>query len=255
MEFQLVPEKHLSLTDLDLIDLKDLKVRQLEHFSDNHKKKIALSLVDILFAFLYDLRTTGAEGTCESGWTIAKLSPSLTFFVQWHDTYEAIHASVRRSLCYPLYRNLTLAQHVLEDLVIAFEIGRPALLHSLLSIRRIFNSSGEFRYLFNQLLIDDLCLWVQSIEDKFLVELATNVCSHVRPPGSMFAIKTSLAAAGLDLDSIETEARLSVLRLNGDDTENLIETSASQIHSASTTNGVGEEKKPQQTLVVDSDDE
>lgn len=58
MEFELNRDQHLKLTEEDMIDLKDLKIRQLEQFGPEITHQIALSLVDILFGFLYDLRTT-----------------------------------------------------------------------------------------------------------------------------------------------------------------------------------------------------
>ena len=60
LKFHFDPAVHLKLSDEDYADLKDLKRRQLENFSADKMRKIAYSLVDILFAFLYDLRTTGS---------------------------------------------------------------------------------------------------------------------------------------------------------------------------------------------------
>ena len=39
------------------------------------KKRALIGLVDILYGFAYDMRATMCEGTCESAWTICKLSP------------------------------------------------------------------------------------------------------------------------------------------------------------------------------------
>jgi hypothetical protein len=58
MEFVLNQKEHLSLTEEDLIDLKDLKSRQLEQFTSEITEQIGLSLIDILFGFHYDFRTT-----------------------------------------------------------------------------------------------------------------------------------------------------------------------------------------------------
>lgn len=41
------------------------------------RKTAWLSLVDILYAFSYDFRTTLGENTVESAWTINKLSATL----------------------------------------------------------------------------------------------------------------------------------------------------------------------------------
>lgn len=42
-------------------------------------QSLLLSLVDIVFAFAYDYRTTLGEHTVESGWTIARLSSTLSW--------------------------------------------------------------------------------------------------------------------------------------------------------------------------------
>src|SRR5690348_10847228 len=58
MEFELDPKQHLVLTDEDITQLKDLKIRQLEQFTPEQNEKIGLSMVDILFGFHYNFRTT-----------------------------------------------------------------------------------------------------------------------------------------------------------------------------------------------------
>lgn len=43
------------------------------------ERKVLLGLADVLFAYAYDHRTTGGEPTVESGWTVAVLSPLLSW--------------------------------------------------------------------------------------------------------------------------------------------------------------------------------
>jgi len=45
-----------------------------------NEKEVLLGLLDILFAFAYNNRTTTGENTVESSWTIARLSPTLSWF-------------------------------------------------------------------------------------------------------------------------------------------------------------------------------
>lgn len=92
-------------------------------FPDEINQKISYSLIDILGAYLYDLRVTEGEHCVESGWTLAKLAPSLTYLVRWDSPKMALTGLVRRILCYPLYRNWELAQKVLEDLKNVFKRG------------------------------------------------------------------------------------------------------------------------------------
>ena len=71
MEFELT-DTSLQINDLDREQLKDLPIRFLGNLSSETNYHIALSLIDICFAFAYDLRTNTGEHTVESGWTIAK---------------------------------------------------------------------------------------------------------------------------------------------------------------------------------------
>lgn len=55
MDFLLNKEEHLTMNEEDRMELKDLKIRQLEQFSKEITEQIALSLIDLLFGFHYDL--------------------------------------------------------------------------------------------------------------------------------------------------------------------------------------------------------
>ena len=47
--------------------------------TENDKKIINYQIVDILFAYAYDYRTTEGDRSVESGWTINKLSSTLSW--------------------------------------------------------------------------------------------------------------------------------------------------------------------------------
>lgn len=96
-------------------------------------------LVDILYAYCYTNRVNCGEKNVEAGWSIAKLSSTLSwfdviniysmyqFFVYFLSIFifskvfysfeEVLVASYRRSLCFPLYRNWKLCKAVLKDLI------------------------------------------------------------------------------------------------------------------------------------------
>ena len=50
--------------------------------------------------------------TSESGWTVNKLSATLSTFVEMSDIKQVIISSIRRMLIYPLYRHFELALKV-----------------------------------------------------------------------------------------------------------------------------------------------
>uniref|UniRef100_A0A915DG28 Protein SHQ1 homolog n=1 Tax=Ditylenchus dipsaci TaxID=166011 RepID=A0A915DG28_9BILA len=172
INFRIDTNNHLSLNDLDREQLKNLQIRQLDGFGlKAMQQKISYSLLDLVGAYLYDLRTTDGEHCVESGWTIRKLSPSLSFLVQWRDVGTG---------------------------------SRVALLKCLLEIRRIFNSSsGDCYYLFNQLFVDDLCLWIQSADKSVLV--------HLREQLQLTMNKITKECLELDLNCLEIEAGIESL--------------------------------------------
>jgi len=130
-------------------------------------------LIDIIVAFLYDLRTTELEFNSESGWTINKLSSVLSCFLSYKDKLkqesssqsiiintltELLLNNTRRILTFPLYRNLKIVQKILKDLV--YVMDKPKLLKCLLSIRSIFEKSDP-RHLLNKLYIDNFIVWLE----------------------------------------------------------------------------------------------
>jgi len=207
IDFKADLQTHLSLNDSDREQLKDLKVRVLPPLSPSTNRALGFSLLDILLAFLYDLRVTEAEHCVESGWNIAKLSPSLSFLVRWESGEEAVMGFLRRSLVYPLFRNWELSMQVVKDLERVLEAGRPSILHCLLQVRPIFNSSGgEFRYLLNQLFIDDFCLWIQQAGQQSLIDsMREELHKTIR--------RLSKESVGLDLELIEAEAGLKAMKV------------------------------------------
>ena len=122
-------------------------------YDSSRKKTLLLSLFDILFGYCYDLRTNDFEHTCESPWTIVKLSPTLSCFEYWlplNNDYQfddddnsmllneknmpklMLINCLRRSLIYPLYRNWKLSIKVLMDVIDILSIGTNAILKCLL---------------------------------------------------------------------------------------------------------------------------
>jgi protein SHQ1 len=163
--------------------------------------RIMSGLISILIGYCYDHRMTCGEPTVESGWTIATLSPLLSWLDDvidpsvWSDDQSfdekqkpvstsltlleaVIVACVRRILCYPYIRRWDLAMLALSDCVMILLKGRRAVLRALLAIRRIFKKE-DARYLLNKLFLDDLCVWAQAIKsnlgDAVFVELGTSL--------------------------------------------------------------------------------
>uniref|UniRef100_A0A914XDS5 Protein SHQ1 homolog n=1 Tax=Plectus sambesii TaxID=2011161 RepID=A0A914XDS5_9BILA len=193
-------EKLSTLSFEDRDRMKDLPKKRWELSTAQHTT-VALSLADLLFAYLYDYRTTECENTVESSWTIVKLSPTLSFLVKYADVKEAIVGTFERSLVFPLYRNWELSVKVLEDVRRILRLGRIAILKCLLVIHRLLASHGEYRYILNDLYVTDYCVWIQTVPDAVLDQLATEI--------SAFAIAKDMLC--LDLEEVELAGRLATL--------------------------------------------
>jgi protein SHQ1 len=86
------------------------------------KRDMHLLLLELLLAHAYDRRSTSGEPTVESGWTIATQCRSLVgsclpSSADKDDCKSVLQASVRRQLCYTLYRHWQLSSKVVEDVV------------------------------------------------------------------------------------------------------------------------------------------
>lgn len=81
---------------------------------------------------------------------------------------------MRRSLCFPLYRNYKLSLKAVEDTAAILKSGRSSILKCLLTVFQLFNKS-EPRYLLNQLYIQDYCVWVQNCSNETLGSLAESL--------------------------------------------------------------------------------
>ena len=89
-----VDEIAFSEEDIDL--LKELPNKEYL-LNDKEIRSITLGLVDILFGSCYNHRTTLGESTVESGWTIAKLSSTLS----WFQVIFSVENKIQRK-CSPL---------------------------------------------------------------------------------------------------------------------------------------------------------
>ena len=100
-------------------------------------------LADILFGYCYSLRVLGSD-CVELGWCSAKLSSSLSCLARFSSAKSLLVTSIRRSLCYPLYRHYDLGVKVWKDVITILQVGTAAVLKCLLALIPKFNNSpGE----------------------------------------------------------------------------------------------------------------
>lgn len=87
--------------------------------------------------------------------------------------------------------------------------GKVALLQCLVDMRMILSTSGDYRYLLNDLYVTDYCLWIQRIPDGLL----TWLCEEL---DTVLLNKNDI---DLDLEEIELEAKLRILQVSEGNTE------------------------------------
>ncbi|KAI8346209.1 SHQ1 protein-domain-containing protein [Mortierella sp. GBAus27b] len=148
--------------------MRDLPRR--EYILENAKSTY-LSLMDILFAYSYELRVTEGDSTVETAWTICKMSPTIAALDQFTTLKETMVACFRRVLAYPLYRNWNLATKVVQDVYVILKLGRRGILRALLAIKDILDHDDVY-YIYSKMFIEDYCVWIQSASEKVIRTLA-----------------------------------------------------------------------------------
>jgi protein SHQ1 len=133
-----------------------------------------LGLIDLLFTYAYNYRTNLGDNSCESGWNIVKISPTLSWMDAFTHEQEALVACYRRALVFPLYRTFELCQKCVMDVITILRLGPVSVLRCLLEIRHIL-AQTDAKYRLNYLYLDDFCIWIQSISSHNLVELSDRV--------------------------------------------------------------------------------
>lgn len=193
----------IKFNDSETFRLKNLpKIEYL--FNKKEKFHLLLGMVDILFAYAYDMRTCEGEHSVESGWTISKISSTLSWFEVYTSLDQVLIACVRRSLCYPLYRNLKLSMKIIQDTIQILKKGRTFVVKCFLDIHRLFNESGDYRYLFNNLYITDYCVWLQTVKKNTFESLAD----------AIERIEIKKESIELDLNLLEFAADLAIKESN-----------------------------------------
>lgn len=184
-----------------------------EFLLDKTMEKVAyMGLLDIIFAYAYNHRIMEGENSVESAWTICKLSSTLSWLDTDSTPRDVLVSSVRRSLCYPLYRHWKLAIATVRDVKTIFHLGRNQILKSLLEVHRLLGAD-EPHYILNELYITDYCIWLQAQPHKKIKLLASAV-------DKVEIFKEDME---LDLEELEAAARCVLEENVEQDTASVIE--------------------------------
>lgn len=166
-------EKTVQFTDEEKDQLRRLPNKDYL-LDDKEELSLFLGLVDIVYAYAYNHRTTEGENTVESPWTISRISSTFSWFESFNSIHDVIISCARRSLSYPLYRHWSLITAVVEDTKKIFSLGRRQVLRCLLELHALCREEDPW-FLLNDLYLTDYCVWIQKASRKKLSSLAKNL--------------------------------------------------------------------------------
>ncbi|KTG06485.1 hypothetical protein cypCar_00003652, partial [Cyprinus carpio] len=145
-----------------------------------------LGLVDIVLAYVYDVRTTEGEHNVESAWTIRKLSGTLSwlegavkksrkpFNYRWMEVREKERERGRTGKDRVRFKFLEFFSYVLKLEATTASPGKACVLKCLLAIHKIFRENDP-AYILNDLYITDYCIWIQRVKSKHVLVLAESL--------------------------------------------------------------------------------
>lgn len=161
------------------------------------------SLLVLLFAASYDTRTTLADPTAESAWTVVALSPVFTALLPseaFPTVGAALRASFRRALALPLYRHWALAVAVQADVAGVLKAGRQHVLRVLLGLKATLDGTVDYAVL-NRVWVDALAALLHKSEPSNVDMILGFV------GGQVGACVVAKADIGWPLEALEDETR------------------------------------------------
>lgn len=188
-------DKEADFNEQEVAILKELPNKHYL-FSKNEHKQVLLGLIDIMYGYCYDKRTTLNDSNVESSWTINKLSSTLSWFCSFKDMKQVLIACYRRALVYPIFRNFELCHKVKNDVASMFRKGKKLIIKCMIEIHQMFNTSNDAHYILNQLYIKDYLVFLQKCRAEEFMELFNNIAN-------IEITKTDLE---LDLEELEAAA-------------------------------------------------
>lgn len=147
---------------------KLLKIPRLEFLMSKPTSKICFfSVIDVVYACVYDILLFGIEGSCESHWTISKISSTLSWFDIFNDANDLVLSTLKRVLVYPVFKNYDVGKLCWEKTACMLQKGKTPILKALLHTKHMIER-GEQRWRLNRLYIDPMICWIQELpQDDF----------------------------------------------------------------------------------------
>lgn len=190
-------------------------------------RPIYYTIVCLLFAYCYEIRSNEGESTVESGWSIGKLTPQISCLdsrlIQSNNFTEKSMLRVvvltmeRRALSYPLVRNYDLVKLCWNDVYHVLRCGKRGVLKAILAAREFFRFHDVY-YIYCKILLDDLCGWILR-DDGCNERVLRNLAHALRKEAG------SVGKTDVVFEKIMTEGSYEMEPVNIDEIEQLAEES------------------------------
>ncbi|EAY13043.1 hypothetical protein TVAG_212250 [Trichomonas vaginalis G3] len=136
------------------------------------------SIAEVCYSSVMDIVCFGPEGSCQSNWTIAQLSPTLSWFDSFPTAREMIIATVRRTMVYNVSRSFSLAETVWKETEKFIKAGRTPIIKALIRAKSALEKA-EHRWRLNKLYIDPMISWIQELKEEEFQEFSKEVCNEI----------------------------------------------------------------------------
>jgi protein SHQ1 len=133
--------------------------------SESNAKRSFFSVPEVCFAYVYDTIMFGIDDTCESHWTIGKISATLAWFDLSLSAADTVMTALPRCMVYPMYRNYSFAKTCWELTVSLFKEGKAPVLKCLLRAQ-VLVQKGEHRWRLNRLYIEPMICFIQDVKES-----------------------------------------------------------------------------------------
>ena len=141
-----------------------------EYLVDNNEiKALYITILNVLFGYVFEqIENEGIHST-ESAWTIGKLVPQIAFLDQQlisekddNKHISIIKASllsgIKNSLSWTLHRNFDLSIKAWKQVYYLLTGGKKLVVRALLDVHEVFRFHDVY-YVYDKILLSDLCSW------------------------------------------------------------------------------------------------
>ncbi|OBA26870.1 hypothetical protein HANVADRAFT_24190 [Hanseniaspora valbyensis NRRL Y-1626] len=187
-------------------------------------------IINVLFGYIYqemEFDFDLEENTSERSWLIGKLAPQLgnldqTLILKPDELIKTcLIIAVKKSLSYPLHRNLQLSLKVIDYVNYSLISGSKFIIKLLLKIHELFRYDDVY-YIYNKIWFDDLITWLLQFSDTNFHDLENTVVKGDEILDNIFrdmATKVSAISKGFKREDFDFMIIQDELNEQGDNIE------------------------------------